>query len=98
MALQADSNRRLARIRERPDPPCARPADLWSAIAELSGEQLHTIIDIAHLSPKVTTDMASFRARILGVFANVPGFEATPPSASILHALWDKYRTTLSSL
>ncbi|AQV93898.1 hypothetical protein BJN34_08340 [Cupriavidus necator] len=81
-----------------PVQPCAKPDDFWSVIAELSGEQLHTILDIAHLSPKVTTDMASFRARILGVFENVAGFEITPPSESILRALWERYCATLSPL
>jgi hypothetical protein len=98
MARQADSKRCLAPIRKMPAQPCAKPDSLWSAIAELSGEQLHTIIDIAQLSPKATTDMASFRARILGVFGNVAGFEITPPSESILQELWERYRSTLSTL
>lgn len=70
----------------------AKPGDLWSAIAELSSEQLHTIIDIALASPKGPTDLASFRHCILHVFKNVAGFESTPPSESILLKLWDKYR------
>ncbi|RWA54177.1 hypothetical protein AU476_11050 [Cupriavidus sp. UYMSc13B] len=97
MAPQADSESCLAPMRKMPVQPCAKPDSLWSAIAELSGGQLHTIIDIAHSSPKATTDMASFRARILGVFADVAGFEITPPSESILQALWERYRSTLSS-
>ncbi|QQX85922.1 hypothetical protein JJQ59_08450 [Cupriavidus necator] len=80
-----------------PAQPCAKPDSLWSAIAELSGEQLHTIIDIAQRSPKATTDMASFRARILGVFGNVAGFETTPPSEPMLQELWERYRCSIKS-
>ncbi|WP_439671658.1 hypothetical protein [Cupriavidus necator] len=97
MDPQADSKRRRAPIRNIPVQPCARPDSLWSAVAELSGKQLHTIIDIAQRSPKATTDMASFRARILGVFGNVAGFDITPPSESMLQELWERYRSTLSS-
>ncbi|WP_354687669.1 hypothetical protein [Cupriavidus necator] len=68
------------------------PDDLWAAIAALSGEQLHTIVDIAPASPNAPTDLASFRDRILGVFGNVAGFDSTPPSESVMQALWETYR------
>ncbi|NOV28120.1 hypothetical protein E5S69_32045 [Cupriavidus necator] len=74
----------------------ACPGDLWSAVAGLSGEQLHTIIDPAQRSPKPATDQASFRARVVEVFGNVAGFESTPPSESMLRELWEKYRSTRS--
>ncbi|WP_427309518.1 hypothetical protein [Cupriavidus sp. H39] len=79
-----------------PDPCNAGPEDLWSAVAALSGEQLHTIIDPARQSPKPAPDPASFRARVVEVFGNVAGFEFTPPSEPMLLELWEKYRSTLS--
>ncbi|MEM5428674.1 hypothetical protein [Cupriavidus oxalaticus] len=71
---------------------CASPDDLWSAIAGLSAEQLHTIIDIANASPEPTTDLDAFRRRILGVFGNVAGFAPAPPPESVLRQLWERYR------
>ncbi|WP_455288223.1 hypothetical protein [Cupriavidus necator] len=91
MALRADRDIQMHRS---PAQPYAEPGDLWSAIADLSSEQLHTLVDIALASPKVPTDLASFRDRILGIFENVAGFDSTPPSESILQELWGKYRLT----
>lgn len=73
-------------------PSHSPPDDLWSAIADLSSAQLHTIVDIALVSPNAPTDLASFSERILRVFGNVAGIDSTPPSKSLLQALWDKYR------
>ncbi|MBF6987348.1 MULTISPECIES: hypothetical protein [Cupriavidus] len=71
---------------------CASPDDLWSAIAGLSAEQLHTIIDTASASPEPTMDLNAFRRRILGMFGNVAGFAPAPPPESVLRELWEKYR------
>ncbi|MCY1227265.1 hypothetical protein D9M68_391350 [compost metagenome] len=71
---------------------CASPDDLWSAIAGLSAEQLHTIIDIAGASPEPTGDLDAFRRRIVGMFGNVAGFASAPPPESILRQLWERYR------
>ncbi|AGW94356.1 hypothetical protein N234_30412 [Ralstonia pickettii DTP0602] len=68
--------------------------DMWSAIAELSSEQLHTIVDISLTPPNPLTDLASFRDHVLGIFENVAGFESTPPPESIMNKLWTTYRRT----
>lgn len=72
--------------------PSASPEDLWCAIAGLSAEQLHTILDIANASPGPTEDLDSFRRRIAGVFANVAGFAPAPPPEPIVREIWEKYR------